>query len=207
MTELSYSKSFLSMLAQRPIRLAPDYVQDPRQLPARNPYTLPHTHPEKKKRPRTDTAGDASVTITLKPLRPTPGSTPLTLPSVALSTTVTTLKHKYAASMNADPARVKLLLKSKPLSDVKTLSELGFADGDEVTITTMLMPGKAGDAAPPPPSAAAPEVEMNDVKTRVLAGEGFWKELGVFLQERLGKEEVVEDPEKVLAVFRAAWKE
>jgi len=106
---------------------------------------------------------------------------------------------------------VKLLLKAKPLSDVKTLSELGFADGDEVTITTMLMPGKAS-AAPepvafPPPPATAPEVEMKDVKTRVLAGEGFWKELSVFLQERLGKEGVAEDPEKVLAAFRAAWKE
>jgi hypothetical protein len=41
MTELSYSKSFLSMLAQRPIRLAPDYVQDPRQLPARNAVSSP----------------------------------------------------------------------------------------------------------------------------------------------------------------------
>ncbi|KAF8245944.1 hypothetical protein K440DRAFT_645482 [Wilcoxina mikolae CBS 423.85] len=148
------------------------------------------------------------VTLTLKPLRPTPGSAPLTLPSVALSTTVTTLKHNYAASVNVDPTRVKLLLKSKPLSDVKTLSELGFVDGDEVSITTMLMPGKAGEAVPtPPPPAAVPEVEMKDVKTQVLAEEGFWKELGIFLQERLGKEEVAEDPEKVLAAFRAAWKE
>ena len=42
MTELSFSKSFLSTLIARPQRLAPDYAEDPRKLPARNPVRPLH---------------------------------------------------------------------------------------------------------------------------------------------------------------------
>lgn len=43
MTELSYSKSFLAVVARLPMALSADHVQDPRQLPARGPVSTPPT--------------------------------------------------------------------------------------------------------------------------------------------------------------------
>lgn len=129
---------------------------------------------------------------------------PLTLAGTSLSTTVATLKAKYCASLpgSADPSKLKLLLKGKPLSDVKTLSELGFADGEEATITAMLMAG-GGASAAPTPVASPPPAEKECV--RLLEQEAFWKDLEKWLQVRLGKKEVEEDPKEVLAAFRKAW--
>jgi len=87
------------------------------------------------------------------------------------------------------------------LSDVKTVSELGFADGEEATITAMLMAG--GAPAAPPPVASPPPVEEEAV--RLLEQEGFWKDLEKWLEVRLGKKEVEEDPQAVLAAFKKAW--
>ena len=47
MTELSYSKSFLAVVARLPTPLSADHVQDPRQLPARSPVSIPPPpHPQ-----------------------------------------------------------------------------------------------------------------------------------------------------------------
>jgi hypothetical protein len=149
-------------------------------------------------------ANNHLVNLTLKPLRPNPALAPLPLPSTPLSTTVATLKTKYAASINVpDYSKLKLLLKGKPLSDLKTLGELGFkADGDG-TITVMLMGGLSPAA---PGSPVTVEAEMKEAKTKLLAGDTFWKDLKDFLEQRLRKEEVEEDPEKVFDAFRRAWK-
>jgi hypothetical protein len=138
-------------------------------------------------------------------LRPNPALAPLSLPSIPLSTTVASLKQKYLATLPAgtDPAKLKLLLKGKPVSDVKTLAELGFKDGEEATITIMFMGPLPAPSAPSSPPV--PEVEMKDSKAKALAQEEFWEALKVFLEEKLGSEDVEEDPKKVLAVFKAAW--
>jgi hypothetical protein len=111
-----------------------------------------------------------------------------------------------------DLAKLKVLLKGKPVSEVKTLSELGFKDSDEVTITIMLMGGTAAAAPSPaasssiPPSPPMQEVEMADSKMKALAKEDFWEALKVFLEGELGREDVEEDPKKVLQVFKEAWR-
>ena len=129
------------------------------------------------------------------------------LPQTALSTTIATLKAKYAAAVSTDPAKLKLLLKGRPLVDVKTLAELGIKprDGgeqggeeeDEVVITVMLMAGATVGGA---------SAEDASAKVRLLEQDAFWKELGAFLAQKLGGAEVEEDPGKVLAAFRSAWK-
>ena len=93
---------------------------------------------------------------------------------------------------------MKLLLKGKPLADVKTLGELGLKEGEEATVTAMLM----GSAA------ASSDVEMKEApaKTKALAEDAFWKELGAFLEKRLGGADIEEDPKEVLKAFRGAWK-
>ena len=133
------------------------------------------------------------------------------LPQTALSTTIATLKAKYAAAVSADPAKLKLLLKGKPLADVKTLAELGIKphdggeqggeEGGEVVITVMLMAGATVGGA-----SAETEMKDDDAKVRLLEQDSFWKELGAFLTQKLGAAEVEEDPGKVLTAFRSAWK-
>jgi len=72
----------------------------------------------------------------------------------------------------------------------------------------MLMGGLSLAAAAAAPSSPVTTVEagMKDAKTKLLAGDTFWKDLKVFLEQRLRKEEVEEDPEKVFDAFRKAWK-
>ncbi len=57
-------------------------------------------------------------------------------------------------------------------------------------------------AASPSPGSPAPEEK---VRAKVLEGEAFWGDLKGFLVERLGKEDLEEDPEVVLETFRNAW--
>jgi hypothetical protein len=96
---------------------------------------------------------------------------------------------------------MKLLLKAKPLADVKTIGELGLGDG--AVITVMLMAGGAG--ASPSIPAEGEKVEEEKTKVKALGQAQFWEELKSFLEERLG-EETEEQPEEVLRAFRKAWK-
>ncbi|KAI5798896.1 hypothetical protein EDC01DRAFT_22165 [Geopyxis carbonaria] len=199
MTELSFAKSYLATLAQRPQRLAADHVEDPRKLPARGPYTLPRTLPDYVK-PKTaeqvaEEQSNATANLTLKPLRPNAAVPPLTLPSMPLSTNILALKMKYSGAANTSTAKIKLLLKGKPLSDEKTLKDLGVEAGADAVLTVMIM---GGVASPPPP----PEVQ----KVAALQGEDFWVDLKKFLDGKLGADGVKENPEEVLQAFRKAWR-
>lgn len=96
------------------------------------------------------------------------------------------------------------MLKAKPLADVKTIGELGLADG--AVITVMLMAGGAGAAASGAEGAAEAEAAVGaGEKEKALKGEKFWGELKEFLESRLG-EGTEEQPEEVLKAFRKAWK-
>ncbi|CCX13892.1 Similar to hypothetical protein [Botryotinia fuckeliana]; acc. no. CCD55490 [Pyronema omphalodes CBS 100304] len=202
MTELSFTRDFLKLVSNRPQHLKRDYIQDQRTLPATVPYTLPRTLPPPPKRQCIE-SGDSTVSLTLKPLRPTPGLSPQTIPA-STSSTIATLKKQYSQATSIDISRIKLLLKAKPLADVKTIGELGLADG--AVITVMLMAGGAGAAASGAEGAAEAEAAVGaGEKEKALKGEKFWGELKEFLESRLG-EGTEEQPEEVLKAFRKAWK-
>jgi hypothetical protein len=145
----------------------------------------------------------STVNLTIKPLRPNPAVQPVTLSSIALSTPVLSLKAQYSTSTSTPVEKLKLLLKGKPLADTKTLSDLGLKAGEDAVITVMIMGGASTPvAASPSPGSPAPEEK---VRAKVLEGEAFWGDLKGFLVERLGKEDLEEDPEVVLETFRNAW--
>ncbi|KAI5815489.1 hypothetical protein BZA77DRAFT_315934 [Pyronema omphalodes] len=223
MTELSFSREFLKLVSNRPQHLTRDYVQDPRTLPAAVPYTLAKTLPPPPKRQCIESGNaTASLTLTLKPLRPTPGLSPQLITTTP-NTTISSLKKQYSKSINIDISRLKLLLKAKPLSDVKTIAELGLVDGAVVTV--MLMAG--GGAAPGTGAAAAAAAAAGDVaaaagdgskveekeekeekeqnKKKVLSQTEFWDDLKKFLEDKLSSD-ALEQPEEVLSAFRKAWK-
>lgn len=129
-----------------------------------------------------------------------PGLSELPLTATPLSTTILTLKAKYSEAVKHPVEKLRVIVKGKPLADVKTLQELGYKDGDKIDLMVMVMGGGAGTPAVPSPVASpAPP------KAKLLQEETFWEELGGFLKQRCESANADEDPEKVLKTFRAAW--
>lgn len=141
------------------------------------------------------------------------------IPGTPLASTILTLKHSLSTATKIPIDKIKLLLKGKVLTDLKTLQELGIEDGADVSVSVMVM-GGAVPISPTMPEEkvglnVAPEKDVNmeegdllgeEVVTKksVLKDQNFWKELQLFLEERLGSESV-EEPDVVLAAFKDAW--
>ncbi|TGZ83579.1 hypothetical protein EX30DRAFT_338205 [Ascodesmis nigricans] len=241
MTELSFTKSVLTLLSAKPPRLSLSHCEDPQKLPARPPYTLPRhlppppppytTSPSSPGAPNatpgpvpSSSSPALTVSITIKPLRPTPGLDALKLPTATLSSTILTLKAAYSKHTGLDTSRLRLLLKGKPVTDVKTLGELELGDStdsDPVVLSVMVMgkidpeelkrnkeamAKKEAETLKSVP-ATAPEKTAEDghvdKKRKVLQDEAFWGELKGFLDGKLKGEE--EDAAEVIKVFREAW--
>ncbi|RPA91376.1 hypothetical protein L873DRAFT_314521 [Choiromyces venosus 120613-1] len=196
MTELSFTKKFLSTLSSRSIRVNADFCEDARKLPARTPYTLPKTaKPKSKKAPPvspSDTPSIPTANITLRSLR---GTTIIhSLPATPLSTTIISLKHQLSTAAKIPIDKIKLLLKGKVLGDLKTLEEVGVKAGEEeVVVSVMVMgggkeEGKKGE-------------EGKEEGGQAVVDEAFWGDLKGWLDSRVGKELAVE----MVGVFRGGW--
>ncbi|KAH8151302.1 uncharacterized protein LAJ45_04504 [Morchella importuna] len=206
MTELSFTKQFLATLATRNVHIPADFCEDPRKLPSRTPYTLPPTKKPKTKRTTSSTTTSIpSANISIKSLRGAQISHEI--PSTPLSSTILTLKHNLSKATGLPIDKLKLLLKGKVLTDLKTLEELGIVDGVDVGFTVMVMGGASPAPSAPPEDKGLvdPGEDKGAVKKSALGEEKFWQDLGAFLKERLGSSEVLEEPEHVLETFRVAW--
>lgn len=121
-----------------------------------------------------------------------------------------TLKHSLSTATKIPIDKLKLLLKGKVLTDLKTLQELGIEEGSDVGLSVMAM----GGATPAVSVGAEGGVkageedllgeEVTTTKKSVLKDEKFWEELRAFLKERLGSGSE-EDPGQVLATFKDSW--
>ncbi|KAL4929792.1 uncharacterized protein BDV17DRAFT_290495 [Aspergillus undulatus] len=144
MSELAFTKSFLSALDSRPIKLRADYVHDQGQTP-RAPYTLPRLSPARPSMPkksRTTTSANPgsakSITITLKSARnPVLEVTILNAP---LSTTsISDLKDavrerilETGSDNKVATEKIKILYKRKPVTgNGKTVAEVMSDNGEE----------------------------------------------------------------------------
>lgn len=148
MTELSFAKTFLSLLEkQGPPKLQPDYVSDPKTFVPKGPYTLPR-NPTPMKFPSANAAsndpsqdistqsstGAASsdkISISLKSARNP--QLDVKLPKQELSTSVLDLKtavQKEIGGEGVELSSVKIIYKKKPCADIRTIKEVL---GDEVT--------------------------------------------------------------------------
>ena len=167
MTELSFAKSFLSLLDSRPQKLPSDYIAPPKSLEINGPYTLPHMPTPMRKTSSTkgtsdettSTASNSSsgppsqVTVTLKSTRPPVIS--MTLPHVNVATTsILQLKEGVAKELRLGSGsasglgmeKVKILHARKPVPDVKTIKEvLGGEEGLVEMVKTMQAEGKNGE--------------------------------------------------------------
>ncbi|KAL4882253.1 cell-cycle control medial ring component [Aspergillus karnatakaensis] len=164
MSELAFTKSFLSSLDARPIKLRSDHVHDQGETP-RTSYILPRLpprHPSMPK-PATKTAthsipgSSKSITITLKSARNPVLA--ITLPNAPLSTTTVSdlkdsIRERIADSNSGGKVsleKIKILYKRKPVTgNGKTVKEIVEDDaqgqellngGKEVEFGVMVMGG------------------------------------------------------------------
>ncbi|KAL4939823.1 hypothetical protein BDV06DRAFT_224661 [Aspergillus oleicola] len=149
MSELTFTKTFLSALDARPIKLRADAVQDQGQTP-RAPYTLPRNPPSRPSMPKKTRSAAAtnanpgsakSISINLKSARNP--SFEFTIPNAPLSTTsIADLKdavRERIVETNSDnkvaSEKIKILFKRKPVSgNAKTVSEVVSDAGEEALL-------------------------------------------------------------------------
>ncbi|KAL4819785.1 cell-cycle control medial ring component [Aspergillus spinulosporus] len=164
MSELAFTKSFISALDSRPIKLRADYVHDQGNTP-RAPYTLPRLQPPRPSMPKRTTASKTtnpgsskSITVTLRSARNP--VLEITLPNVPLATTTVSdlkdavreriLENTTEADNKVPLEKIKILFKKKPVTGTgKTVADVVsdaeeeelLAGGKEVDFGVMIMGG------------------------------------------------------------------
>ncbi|KGO74467.1 Cell-cycle control medial ring component [Penicillium italicum] len=226
MSELTFTKSFLSTLDSRPIKLRADHVFDPEQIGLRVPYTLPRLsapHPPMPKKVRSTQAPGSSKSITVRVKSARNPALEFLISNAPLSTT-SLQDIRDAVQVRVTDARggqvpldkIKILYKRKPVTGTgKTLAELLadepaiMAGGKEVEIGVMVIGGaqvvESTVTQPeitekrdesPPKPAIGPSGE------EVLHTEAFWDDLQGYLEQRLKDEE---EAKRLRVVFKEAW--
>ncbi|KAK3304409.1 cell-cycle control medial ring component [Chaetomium strumarium] len=136
-TEVTFAKTFLSLLDSKPPKISSDHVEDPRSYPGSIPYTIPK-HPSCKPfsklsssaRSSATSAGAGAAAATTGPIltvilrSPRNPAFDLTLPAQAPSTSLAEIKERVVQETGIEFGRIKLLLNKKPVADSKALKDL-----------------------------------------------------------------------------------
>ncbi|KAK2813914.1 hypothetical protein FQN50_000315 [Emmonsiellopsis sp. PD_5] len=187
MAELTFTKSFLTALDSRPVKLPADYVFDPRSFPSPHPFTLPRLsdahHPSmpKKIKRATVPGSSKSITVHLKSARNPVLN--ITLDNCAISTTtVQELKQAVQARVQTTDGaakvpldKIKVLWKKKPAQGQMLAEVLGNdAGGKEVELGLMILGG--AQLAPEPtkeePGHAAKETMVAESSVPIQGAGG-----------------------------------
>ncbi|KAJ5563127.1 hypothetical protein N7461_001888 [Penicillium sp. DV-2018c] len=227
MSELTFTKSFLSALDSRPVKLRADHVFDPQQVGLRVPYTLPRLsapHPPMPKKVSSTQAPGSSKSITVHVKSARNPALGFTISNAPLSTTsVQDLRDAVRARITDAQGgqvpldKIKILYKRKPVTGTgKTLAEVladepaALSGGKEVEVGVMII----GGAQVIEPALAQPNVteKRDDSPSKipavgpsgeeVLHTETFWDDLQGYLQQRLKDEE---EAKRLRSVFKEAW--
>ncbi|KAJ5182407.1 hypothetical protein N7492_000023 [Penicillium capsulatum] len=226
MTELAFTKTFLSTLDSRPVKLRADHVFDPERVGLRVPYTLPRLqapHPVMPKKSKATQApgSSKSITVNVKSARNPALEFPIVNAPVS-TTTLQDLKDSVCERVvdlqgNAVALdKIKILYRRKPVPGTgKTLAEV-LADepellvgGKQVEFGVMIMGGaKTVDAAVSPPKDAdsrdesSPKPAIGPSGAEVLQTEVFWDDLQGFLEQRLKDEP---EAKRLRTLFKDVW--
>ncbi|KAI9835636.1 MAG: hypothetical protein M1837_003694 [Sclerophora amabilis] len=214
MSELTFTKQFLTVLDSRPVKLPSDHVEDPRKYPAQSAYILPKMPHPMKKRKTLAPGQEPAVNVTLKSLRNPPLD--VTLPNQSVSTSILDLKQAVSDQSRIPTDKIRLLFKKKPCADSKVIKDL-VAEGEGTAEFSVMVIGgaAAADMASTPPAAPPgerrtsskndvvdPPVAQGPSGVEVLETGEFWDDLRGFMMQRL-KDEAEGD--KVSRIFKEAW--
>ncbi|KAG7285101.1 hypothetical protein NEMBOFW57_009721 [Staphylotrichum longicolle] len=165
-TELTFAKTFLSLLDSKPPKISPDHVEDPRTYPGTSPYTLPR-HPSQKpfskRKPATNTNTSTTTTgsatpstggtgkaaaegVTVTCTSPRNPAFTLALAAQHPATSLAEVKEQVARETGLALGKIKLLFGKKPVGDSKVLADLlssssGSAAGGELELGVMVLGG------------------------------------------------------------------
>ena len=202
MTELIFTKTFLSTLDARSVKLQPDYIIPPKDLEIHSTYILPKMPTSMRKPTDSPSSKSGNVNITLRSSKnPT---LELTLPNTDISSvTVLELKERVVKELNGavEVGKVKVLWEKKPVSDAKTVKEVVGEKTGEVEFGLLVMGYKAPNSAAEAKEDGADKMDV-DEKGRAELDEVFWGDLRGFLQQRLNDEGRAGE---VLEAFKGAW--
>ncbi|KAK4101010.1 hypothetical protein N658DRAFT_449894, partial [Parathielavia hyrcaniae] len=168
-TEVTFAKTFLTLLDSKPSKLSPDHIEDPRSYPGTSPYILPR-HPSCKpfstsSLPTTSSSSSPSssspsssspstTTTTTTKQKKNPGSEravkvvlrssrnpplELVLPACALSTSLAEIKERVAAELGLDVVA--------DVSKIKLLHNKKPAGADSKALKDLLSGGGGAAAA------------------------------------------------------------
>ncbi|KZM19358.1 uncharacterized protein EKO05_0002949 [Ascochyta rabiei] len=179
MSELTFCKTFLGAIDSRPVKLSSDYVSDARTYPATGVPILPRLpqgHPQRPNPKATqDAPSTSAVNISLKPMKPTTPTLPLSAVDPA-KTSVYDLKQQYSTATSIPATKIKILYKKKPVTDSKLISEvIGAEAGADVEFGVMVMGGAAAGGASTPSAespVASPAAVAPSESDKGLAGAG-----------------------------------
>lgn len=232
MSELTFTKSFLTNLDSKPQKYSADYVFPPSSFTPRTPFTLPKLpHPPYPLPPQPTTAAPPpgstasdTVTLVLKSSRNPPLD--VTLSNVSASeTTIAQLREAVRKDLEAqgsvaDVSKIKVLYNKKPIPPSKnTVADAignDVAAGKTIELGIMIL-GGISTPTPGTPSmpAAAPEPMEGLEKVtspspaqgpsgqQVLETVEFWDDLQGFLEQRL-KDET--EAARLRGIFKNAWR-
>ncbi|KAI1388375.1 cell-cycle control medial ring component-domain-containing protein [Hypoxylon trugodes] len=198
MTEVTFAKSFLSVLDSRPVKLSPDHVEDPKSYAARGAYILPKMPKTMSKRKSTSVAPgqERSLTVAVKSLRNPPLDIKIT--SQTLNTSVLDIKTSVSKDTGIPVDKMKLLHKKKPIPDSKVLKDLAGESETSIEFSVMVMGGAAAIKTP-----AQTDVAQGQSGEEALGTNEFWDDLKGFLLQRIRDEKKAAE---VADTFQAAWK-
>ncbi|KAL3421290.1 hypothetical protein PVAG01_07735 [Phlyctema vagabunda] len=199
MTELSFAQSFLATLDSKPTKLPADYVENPRNYPARSATILPKMAKPLAKRQKLAPGQERSITVALKSLRNPPLD--ITLSSQTPNTSILDLKNAVSEKASIPAAKLRLLYKKKPVGDSKVLKDVVGEDESSVEFSIMVLGGAAAVTKEEPADATAPVAQGQSGK-EALVTEEFWSDLKGFLTQRLRDEK---QADKAYDIFKGAW--
>lgn len=183
---------------------------------------LPHPPHPQRPTPKTSQTASSSLSISLKPMKSTFPTVPLSNIEAA-KTSIFDLKSQYATQSSIPAAKIKILYKKKPVTDSKTVGEvIGQDAGGEVEFGVMIMGGAtASPAAAATPVTSPPAVAPSEADKglagasvdggpaaqgpsgkEVVATEEFWSDLKGFIMQRTRDET---EAERLAKIFRGAW--
>ncbi|RJE27447.1 hypothetical protein PHISCL_00181 [Aspergillus sclerotialis] len=232
MTELAFTKSFLSTLDSKPVKLRADHVFDPDRVGLRVPvlkpaspfpslpgYTLPRLQPPRPEMPKKVKRQQApgslkSINIHLKSARNP--SLDFTVSNAPISTTSVedmkeAVREKVVDSSGGKITveKIKILYKRKPVTG-KTVAEMlvdepeMLTGGKEVELGVMIIGGaKAVEADAQEEKRGGEDGGGKSVeRDGELHTEAFWDDLQGFLGQRL-KDDA--QARKLRGLFKDAW--
>ncbi|KAK9465478.1 hypothetical protein V1512DRAFT_241882 [Lipomyces arxii] len=178
--EITFSKAFLHLLANRPIQYSDDYKIESHQLGERTGLVLlTHMPYDKRKRDRNATV-ITNASLSIKSIRAPKFAISVNAP---YTDTMLNIKSKIATETGIALNGLKLLVKGKVLPDTRSVREIVDENG-AAAIMVMVTPTTAPTSEMAPTQTIDVNEENRDIEKEI--DEDTWLAIEHLVREKLG---------------------